>query len=72
MAVEKGWGNHKTEMAVGTGRNGWMGTLGHTVCLMGLIVYFLALSLQSLGNAHPTPHIKDFAGVRICVYFGKN
>lgn len=53
MAVEKGWGNHKTEMAVGTGRNGWMGTLGDTVCLMGLIVYFLALSPQSLGNAPP-------------------
>lgn len=69
MVVEKGSGNHRPRWQRGQGgMAGYFG--GIQFCLMGLIVYFLALSPQSLGNVHP--HTEDFAGIRICVYFGRN
>ena len=70
MVVEKGWGNHRPRWQRGQGGMAGWGLWGIQFCLMGLIVYFLALSPQSLENVHP--HIEDFAGVRICVYFGRN
>ena len=57
-------------MAVGTGRNGLRGDFGGYSLLNGSNSLFFGIVPSILGVS--TPHIKDFAGVRICVYFGRN
>ena len=50
-----------------------MGTLGDTVCLTGLIVYFLALSPQSLGcPPHTLRTLQESGFVFILVEIEKN
>lgn len=53
-------------------REEWLdGDFGGHSLLNGSNSLFFGIVPSVLGEC-PLPHIKDFAGVRICVYFGKN
>lgn len=51
----EGVGEPQTEMAAGTGRNGWVGTLGDTVLLNGSNSLFFGIVPSILGEC-PPPH----------------